>query len=38
MREPLANILLATLRDRKVIDSTVQADKPSLYKLDMPFS
>jgi hypothetical protein len=30
MREPLAAILLATLRDRRVIDSTAQADKLSL--------
>jgi hypothetical protein len=30
MREPLATILLAILRDRRVTDSTAQADKPSL--------
>jgi hypothetical protein len=30
MRGPLAVILLAILRDRRVTDSTAQADKPSL--------
>jgi hypothetical protein len=30
MTEPLAVILLATLRDQRVIDFTVQACKPSL--------
>jgi hypothetical protein len=30
MTESLATILLATLRDRRVIDYTAQIDKPSL--------